>query len=225
MLIAVAVAVTGLALAVVSALLSRRALARSRARFARSVGELDRSLAAVSESLGRALEAAGAEHRAASAELGLVLDLDELLALLAREAAGRAGTDAAAVRVEGPANEPAVGVFGSDRAEALLESASRAAGERPFRSLTVDWTFPPLLETREDVFRSALLVPVLEGGRETGAIAAYSRRALAFRPEHAHALEALAADAADAIATARRFAAVSARAAAARRSASAGGSS
>ena len=220
MLIGIAVAVVALTLAVVTALLSLLELARSRERLVRSVGELDRSLAGVSETLRRALDASTAEPREPTAELGLVLDLDELLAHVAWEAARCAESDAAAVRVEGPADEPVLGAFGSDRAVTLLESASRAAGDRPFRSLTVDWTFPPLLETREDVFRSALLVPVLEGGRETGAIAAYSRRAQAFRPEHAHALEALAAEAADAIAAARRFAAVATRTAAARRASS-----
>jgi GAF domain-containing protein len=221
----IAFAVAALALAFVSALVSWLALARSKQRIARAVVELDRSFAVVGESLRRALDAALAERRAAPAELGLVLDLDELLALLAQEAARRAETDAAAVRVEGPADEPAVGVFGPARVGRLLESASRAAGDRPFRALTVDWTYPPLLETKEDVFRSALLVPVLEAGRETGAIGAYSRRAQAFRPEHAQALEALAAETADAIATARRFAAVSGRTSAGRRASSADGPS
>jgi len=221
----IGVAVTALALAVVFALLSWLALERSRDRIVRAAVELDASLAVVSDTLRRALDASLAERRAGTAELGLVLDLDELLALLAREAARRAETDAAAVRVEGPADEPALGVFGPDRVGRLLESASRAAGERPFRALTVDWTFPPLLESKEDVFRSALLVPVLEGGRETGAIGAYSRRPQAFRPEHAHALEALAAETADAIATARRFAAVSGRTATTRRASSVDGSS
>src|SRR5438093_998463 len=79
-------------------------------------------------------------------------------------------------------------------------------------SLTVNWTFPPALESEPDAFRSALVVPVVENGRETGAIAGYAREPAAFLPEHARALEILALEAAEGISTARRFTAMKLRA-------------
>jgi len=66
-------------------------------------------------------------------------------------------------------------------------------------------------------------VPVVEAGVETGAIAGYARKPAAFRPEHARALETLAAEAADGISTARRFTALRLRSAPARGNAIASG--
>jgi len=199
-----------------AALLAWRSRLRSRRRLERVVRQLDRCLGEINDSLAGALENSRRIGPARAAELGLTLDLDELLSKIAREAANRTGAEAAAVRVRGPSDEPAVGAFGSDQVAYLLESTFHASGGRPFRAITINWIFPPVLETDEDVFRSALVVPVVEAGVETGAIAGYARKPAAFRPEHARALETLAAEAADGISTARRFTALRLRSAPAR---------
>jgi GAF domain-containing protein len=87
----------------------------------------------------------------------------------------------------------------------LLETTLRSAEGRPFRAVTINWTFSPEVEPEIEPFRSALVVPLVEDGVETGAIAGYATEPAAFRPEHARALEALAEEAAESVATARRF--------------------
>jgi GAF domain-containing protein len=201
----VAVAVSG-AVALLALLLAQRDRARTRYRLHVVVRELDASLGAIA----RTLESSVARAEAAQAhprDLGLTLDLDEMLMRLAREAAARTGAEAAAVRVRGPSDEPAIASFGTDEAVALLDTTLRSAEGRPFRAVTINWTFPPDVEPEIEPFRSALVVPLVENGVETGAIAGYATQPSAFRPEHARALEELAAEAAESVATARRFAA------------------
>lgn len=195
----------GLALlAAVGALLlawaSRR---RSRQRFGDVVTELDRLLTDLAERLRVALEPLVVQEPERSA-LWLAFDLDELLARLAQEAAERTGADAAAAQVRGAGTGNATGVFGSERAARLLESTFPSA-DRPFRAMTIDWSYPPVVDADEDVFRCAVVVPIVEDGVETGALAGYARAHGAFHPEHVHALERLADEAASGISTARRL--------------------
>lgn len=215
-MVMVALAVA-LAVAIAWALLGWRSRRRSRRRLAGLVGELDRGLGAISESLAQALERSRVARMGSSTQLGLVLDLDELLLRVAEEAAARTNAEAAAVRVRGAEDEQAVGAYGSDEVAGLLDATPRPPDRRQFRALTINWTFPPSLDAEPNAFRSALVVPVIEDGLETGAIAGYARQPAAFNPEHARALETLAAEAADDIATARRFTAMRRRSAGARR--------
>jgi diguanylate cyclase (GGDEF)-like protein len=101
---------------------------------------------------------------------------------------------------------PAIASFGTGDGAALLEASLGPPDSRPFRALTLNWNYPPALEGEEVAYRSGLVVPIVEDGVETGALAAYARGAAAFRPEHARALQALADDAAPGISNARRFA-------------------
>jgi hypothetical protein len=216
MVISALAATLALVLCLGWALSARRSRARNRRTLEAVARDLDDLFAGVSESLRRALEPVQESSEARAAELGLVLDLDELLARLAAEVAARTGADAAAVRVRGPTDEPAVGTFGPSEGARLLDSLFQAPGDRPFRALTVTWTFPPALESEAELFRSALVVPIVEDGVESGAIAGYAREPAAFLPEHARALELLATAAAEGISTARRFTAMRHRAAAGR---------
>jgi hypothetical protein len=202
----VVVAAAGAA-AFVALFTGRRDRLRSRLQLARVVRELDASLGTIARTLEGTLQRLEQGPEQGRRELGLTLDLDEMLMQLAREAVARTGAEAAAVRVRGPADEPAVASFGTREAAALLETTLRSAEGRPFRAVTINWTFPPEVEPEIEPFRSALVVPLVEDGVETGAIAGYATAAAAFRPEHARALEALAAEAAESVATARRFAA------------------
>jgi GAF domain-containing protein len=200
-----------------STVINRRARLQSRRRLETVIQELDEGLGGIAAALARALERSEKGVEARGAGLGLTLDLDELLLSLAKEAPARAGAQAAAVRVSGPGDAPAVGYFGAEEAAQLLEATLRPPDRRPFRALTINWSFPTSLDAEPDTFRSALVVPVVEDGLETGAIAAYARESAAFRPEHTRALETLAVEAAEGIATARRFTAMKLRAANSRR--------
>lgn len=180
--------------------------ARSQRRFETVVAQLDQHMEAISTHLQHAVERSEDARGHGIGELGLTLDLTELLQRLAEEAATRAGAQAATVRVRGPGELPAMASFGTGDGGALLEAALGPPDGRPYRALTLNWAYPPALEGDEVAYRSALIVPIVEDGVDSGALVAYGRGASAFRPEHARALEALAQDAAIGITNARRFA-------------------
>jgi diguanylate cyclase (GGDEF)-like protein len=197
-LVAVALVVFGLAA------LWRRASARSERRLEAALIRLDDTLVSVSQALERSARET-AERGERVSELALTLDLHTLLDLVAREAAARTGADVGAVRVRGPGESVVSASVGAEDGARLLDAALAAPGSSPFRALSLAWSYPAGTE-REDAIRSGLVVPIAEAGTETGALAAYARAAGAFRPEHAQALEELAAEAAPGIANARRFA-------------------
>jgi diguanylate cyclase (GGDEF)-like protein len=201
--IAAAVAVAILLTAVIAV---RWSGARSQRRFESIVGQLDQHMEAISVHLQYAVDRSEEARSHGLGDLGYTLDLTELLQRLTEEAATRTGAQAATIRVRGPADMPAVASFGTGDGGALLEAALGPPDGRPFRALTINWTYPPALEGDEVAYRSALVVPIAEDGADTGALVAYGRGAAAFRPEHARALEALAQDAAVGITNARRFA-------------------
>lgn len=211
--ISLVIATAGAVVAAVSVLVARRARLEARRSIESAVRQVDESLARIGEALEQALQHAEtpAPH---TASLGLMLDLDELLLGVAREAAARTGARAAAVRVRGLGDDPAVACFGAEDVAPLLETTVRSPQGRPFRALTVNWTFSPPVEADTRAFRSALVVPLVEDGIETGVIAGYATQSAAFGPEQARALEALAAEAAEGIGRARRFAAMKRRPAA-----------
>lgn len=179
--------------------------ARSQKRFEAVVRQLDGHMEAISHNLERAVERTEETRRNGPGELGLTLDLGELLRRLVEEAARRTGAQAATVRVHGPAGLPAIASFGTGNGAELLEAALGPPDGRPFRALTLNWAYPPSLEGEEVAFRSALVVPIVEDGVETGALATYARGTAAFGPEHARSLEALADDVSASIGNARRF--------------------
>ena len=81
---------------------------------------------------------------------------------------------------------------------------ARASG--PFRAVTINWSYRPGTAGTPDPVTSALVVPITENGRETGALAAYAPESWVFGSDHVRALEALAAEAGPALAAARDFA-------------------
>src|SRR3990170_4801774 len=206
MVTAVVATAAAVAILVVAVIAVRWSGARSQRRFEAVVGQLDHHMEAISQNLQRAVERSDDARGRGLGDLGLTLDLTELLQRLAEEAATRTGAQAATVRVRGPAQMPAIASFGTGDGAALLETALGPPDARPFEALTLNWTYPPALEGEDVAYRSGLVVPIVEDGVETGALAAYARGAAAFRPEHARALQALAEDAAPGITNARRFA-------------------
>jgi diguanylate cyclase (GGDEF)-like protein len=205
MMTAVAAAAAAAAILVVAVIAIRLVSARSNRRFEAVVAQLDEHMEAISRNLQRAVERTQNARAHGVGELGLTLDLAELLERLAEEAVARTGAQAAAVRVQGPGQSPMIASFGTGNGAELLEATLVPPDARPFRALTLNWTYGPGIEGEEAAYRSALVVPILENGGETGAVVAYSRGASAFRPEHARALEALAEEVAPGIANARRF--------------------
>jgi diguanylate cyclase (GGDEF)-like protein len=201
--VAAALAVAILAAAVIAV---RLAGARSERRFEAVLGQLDQHMGAISANLQRAVERSQVVRAAGVGDVGLTLDLGELAERLAMEAATRTGAQGAAVRVLGPGGSHATASFGVEGGAALLEATLGPPDARPFRALTLGWTYGPALEEEAGPFRSALVVPVLEDGTQTGAIAAFAHASSAFGAGHAQALEVLANEAVPGLANARRFA-------------------
>jgi diguanylate cyclase (GGDEF)-like protein len=202
----VAAAAVAAVLVVAAALMARWAGARSQRRFEAVVGQLDVHMEAISQNLQRAVERSDDARGRSLGDFGLTLDLADLLQRLVEEAATRTGAQAATVRVRGAGEMSAVASFGTGDGAALLEASLGPPDARPFRALTLNWTYGQALEGDDVSYRSGLVVPIIEDGVETGALATYARGAAAFRPEHARALLALADDAAPGITNARRFA-------------------
>ena len=203
---AVIAAAVAVAILLTAVLAVRWSSARSQRRFESLVGQLDQHMEAISVHLQYAAERSEEARSRGLGDLGYTLDLAELLQRLTEEAASRAGAQAATIRVHGPGGMPAIASFGTGDGAQLLEAALGPPDGRPYRALTINWTYPPALEGDDVAYRSALVVPIMEEGADTGALVAYGRGAAAFRPEHARALETLAQDAAVGITNARRFA-------------------
>ncbi len=193
-------------LALALALLAARTIRdRSDRRFEGVLAKLDEHLGAISASLERVVERAESVRARVVDDLELTVDFDELLRRIAAEAAARTGADAAAVHVRGPGGEPRSAEFGAVAGEPSLEAPlARATG--PFRAVTINWSYRPGEADTPDPATSALVVPIVEHGRETGTLAAYAPASGVFGPEHVEALESLAAEAGQALAAARRFA-------------------
>jgi diguanylate cyclase (GGDEF)-like protein len=206
MVTAVVAAAVVAAVLVVAVLVARWAGVRSQRRFEAVVSHLDTHMEAISRNLERAVERSDEARVHGVGEFGLTLELADLLQRLVEEAAARTGAQAATVRVRGAAEMPALASFGMGDGAELLEASLGPPDARPFRALTLNWIYAEALEGEDVSYRSGLVVPIIEDGEQTGALAAYARGAAAFRPEHARALQALADDAAPGITNARRFA-------------------
>ena len=202
-LVAGSAAVLGILLTAVATRLFR---ARSGRRLDPVRARIDEHVDAIGEILdrvGERMAAAATSHRD---ELELSFDLESLLEQIVVRAASLTGAQAVAIRVQGPGGEPVVSSFGTSDGAGLLETALGPPDERPFRALTINWTYGPAAEEAEDAYSSALVVPVVESGMSTGALVAYAGPSGAFQSEHLRSLRDLADEAAPQIANARRFA-------------------
>ena len=211
-MVTVLVAASAAVLGVVATLVATRvARARSQRRLAPTRTRLDEHLRAISDTLDRVAALAATATGPGREELDPTLDLDSLLEELAAEAAAVTGAQAIAIRIEGPDGAPVVASYGTSDGAALLETALGPPDARPFRALTINWTYGPAAEDEEGAFSSALVVPVVEEDVATGALVAYAGATGSFDSEHLGALRALADRAAPGITTARRFAALGQR--------------
>ncbi len=201
------VGVTAVAFAaVVAVLVGRRARTHSDRRFEKVLLRLDEHMSAISGHLRHAVERSVEARDNGVGELELTLDLDRLMELTVAEAVTRTGADAAAMRLDGPYDTPLGASYGSAHSRALLEATLGPPDARPFRALTIDWTYGPALEGDTETYKSALVVPVVEAGVSTGAVVAFAKAAHAFESEQTRALQTLVDEVTPGIANARRFA-------------------
>jgi diguanylate cyclase (GGDEF)-like protein len=196
-------AVLALALALLAWQAMRR---RSDRRFEAVLERLDEHLGGISHSLERIVERAEDVRARGVAALELAVDFDDLLRRVAVEAATRTGADGAAVQVVGPDGEPRSAEFGSvSGARSLDAPLAQATG--PFRAVTINWSYRPGDAGAQDPVTSALVVPIVEDGRETGTISAYAPASAVFGPDQVGVLESLAEESGPGLAAARGFAA------------------
>jgi GGDEF domain-containing protein len=172
---------------------------------------IDGHLGAISTSVAQAVDRI-VEARTGEPQLLPTLDFDALVDTLLAEAAARTGADAAVLRVDGPGGRPVVASFGEGVDAEPLERSFDPPDRRSFRAATVDWTYAPFDDRETAPFRSALVAPLEVRGEAYGAVAVFSRSHDAFRAEQAGTLRALVEEAGVALANARRFADVEARA-------------
>lgn len=202
--IAVIAAGAAIVLVVAVAVAARRAEARSEKRLTAVLGQLDRHLESLSGNLLAVVERsenAGARE----SELGLTLDLQEVVDRVTTEAATRTGSDAAAALVPGPADDPVTASFGATGGAGLLAGSLLPPDGRPIRTARLAWSYGHLADD-DGAFHAGLVVPVGDAEGDQGALAVYSRSVGALGEDEAAALERLAFEAAPAIANARRFA-------------------
>ncbi|HXG75005.1 MAG TPA: GAF domain-containing protein, partial [Gaiellaceae bacterium] len=199
------VAASAVAAACVGAGLAVRARVRAERRFALALARVDEHMAAISSTLASALETAVEPRRPAVALP--VGGFAELLEELAETARTLVGADALALRVEGPSSRPVLVTTSPGLDPALLESLLAGRSARDVRAATVQWTYGPS-EQAHAAYRSALVVPVLEGGEPTGVLAACSAAPEAFGSEQAAAVRALLEEVAPTLSAARRLARV-----------------
>ena len=201
-----AISACAAALALALALLAWQAMRRrSDRRFEAVLERLDEHLGGISSSLERVVERAEGVRARGVAALELAVDFDDLLRRVAVEAATRTGADGAAIQVVGPDGEPRSAEFGAvSGARSLDAPLAQATGE--FRAVTINWSYRPSEAGAADPVSSALVVPIVEDGRETGTISAYAPASAAFGPEQVGVLESLAEESGPGLAAARGFA-------------------
>ena len=172
-----------------------RARARSDRRVSVTLGRIGDSMDALSQSLLAVVE--GAETgRTPGFELGLSLDLGDVLQETARAAAALVGADGAGVTLARERGEPATATFGIGVAaptQASLEPPDSSA----WSAVSVQWLPDPA--ESDGTVRSALAVPLLHDSSRLGTLSVYARAARAFTQEQAVMLAELAAEAVPAI--------------------------
>lgn len=202
-------AVVAAAAATVIAFLALLAAVRARARYTDALDEalhrLERHARAVSDRLERALVRADEARAGGVSASEATLDLDTLLASACADAAAKSEAHAVALRVEGPEGRQLVASVGTGDAATLLEGIPVPPDARPFRALTIAWSYDDG-EASASGYRSALVVPIVEDSSRSGLLVACAMEADAFRPEQVEAVERLARGLAPGLASARLLA-------------------
>ena len=206
---AVAAACAALVAAVAAVVAARRSAARAERAFERALERLDQDLAQVMLALRNGPARDSDVGARAPEDLDLTLDLGELLDELLARATVVTRAQAVAVELEGPGGARISRSLGPGDGSGYLRAALGSPSTR-FSAMTVGWAYATD-EWSASAYRSALVVPIVEDGLATGAVAAYSLAPSAFLPEHVRALERLASASVRGLRHARRFAEVEQR--------------
>lgn len=188
---AVVAAAAATVIASLALLAAMRTSARCAAARDEAVRGLERHARLVFDRLERALVRADGAREQGVPAWGATLDLDALLASACADAAAQSEAHAVALRVEGPEGRQLVASVGTEDAAILLEGVPVPPDARPFRALTIAWSYGDG-EASAGGYRSALVVPIVEGSARSGVLVACAMEANAFRPEHVEAVERLA---------------------------------
>jgi diguanylate cyclase (GGDEF)-like protein len=178
-----------------AAWVAARARSSSDRRLNAALGRIGDSMDTLSTSLLAVVEGAEAT-RDTGLDLGLSLDLGDVLQETVRAASALVRADGAGITVLRERGEPATSTFGIG-----VAAPPREALEPPdasaWSAVSVQWL--PEAAVVDGTIRSALAVPVLHEGARLGTLSVYARAPRAFTQEQAAALGALAAEAAPAI--------------------------
>jgi diguanylate cyclase (GGDEF)-like protein len=205
--LALAAAVVALLVVAIVGLAGRRGRARSDARMSEALQAVGARLDALSDQVADALEEARDEGLRTRALGDLVgsLDLDETLARTVELAAGIRGVDAALVRVAALDGNQHVASRGIPADEAARQVVSGPPDGRVVDAVAISYVYPNAGEP-PGALRSGLAVRLEVEGETIGFLAAYSYDPPPrLGPEVVSRLLAIAAAAAPAVDTARRF--------------------
>ncbi len=172
-----------------------RARAHSDRRLNATLGRIGDSMEVLSQGLLAVVEGAEA-GRTPGVDLGLSLDLGDVLQETARAAAALVGADGAGVTVSRERGEPATATFGIGVA-APTQSGLEPPDASAWNAVTVQWLPDP--SESDGTVRSGLAVPLLHDSVRLGTLSVYSRSARAFTQEQAAQLTTLGAEAVPAI--------------------------
>jgi len=200
----IAVALAAVLVLAAVAVVSLRARVRTEDRLQATLGEIGHSMERLSDGLLAVVERAESGRTRDGAELAPTLDLDEVLRQTASAACALQHADASAVRVTLEDGDEMTSTYGLRAGAPGFEGALDPPDQRPWRAVALSWLHDGA-EGGDEPVRSGLAVPVEHGGDRLGTLAVFSHAANAFGDGEARALEALAAEAAPAIANARRF--------------------
>jgi diguanylate cyclase (GGDEF)-like protein len=188
------------------AVMSLRARVRAEDRLQATLGEIGHSMERLSDGLLAVVERAeSGRPREGAAGLAVTLDLEEVLRQTAGAACRLPHADASAVRVTREDGEEVAATYGLAEGATGLEGPLDPPDRRPWRGVVLSWLHDAPLGDDEEAVRSALAVPIEHAGERLGTLAIYSHSAGAFGHEDAQVLAELAAEAAPAIANARRY--------------------
>jgi diguanylate cyclase (GGDEF)-like protein len=200
-------------LVVISAIMAVAMVRRSSRRADERVADLIRSLNVRIDELAQELAGARAEaeeelrRSRVLGDLGVSIDLDEVLERILDIAASWEGADAALVWLDDERGQPFVATLGLSQEEAERQALAGPPDGRRARAIGLTYRYDESESPSNGLIRSGLAVPLPrpDAEEDAGYLAVFSRSKPAFGDESVDDLERLAAKAAPAIENARRF--------------------
>jgi diguanylate cyclase (GGDEF)-like protein len=203
--VVVAAAVVAVLVLAAVAVASLRARARAEERLHATLGGIGHSMERLSDGLLAVVERAEAGRpREGAPEVAPTLDLEEVLRQTAGAARALPHVDASAVRIAHEHGGEVIATHGLPDGATGLDATLDPPDQRPWRAVTLSWLVEADAEA-DAALRSGLAVPLEHDGERLGTLAVFARSPGAFGEDETRALLSLAAEAAPAIANARRY--------------------